>query len=246
MKRQRCGSLLNYLGREIVVAGLLDGRGIPREMPRNRIWNTGAMREVEKYWVGRAMELARRAAHAGDVPVGALVVCGARGLAAGDTGGVTGDTGGVISRDTNAADFPDANNLLSKAADVPGSGTTDSSVASSYGTILGEGWNTREVDNDPAGHAEIMALRAAARALGSWRLEGCDLYVTLEPCTMCAGAIVAARVRRVIFGAWDEKAGAAGSIRDVLRDSRLNHQVEVIGGVRGEACARQLREFFGR
>lgn len=119
-------------------------------------------------------------------------------------------------------------------------------MASSYGNVLGEGWNTREVDNDPAGHAEIMALRAAAQTLGSWRLEGCDLYVTLEPCTMCAGAIVAARLRRVVFGAWDEKAGAAGSIRDVLRDSRLNHQVEVVGGVRDEECARQIREFFGR
>lgn len=114
------------------------------------------------------------------------------------------------------------------------------------GAVLGEGWNTREAQNDPAGHAEIMALRAAARAMGSWRLEGADLYVTLEPCTMCAGAIVAARLRRVVFGAWDPKAGAAGSLRDVLRDSRLNHQVQVIGGVREDECSAQLRKFFGR
>ena len=112
--------------------------------------------------------------------------------------------------------------------------------------VIGVGWNTREAASDPAGHAEIMALRAAAEALGTWRLDGCDLYVSLEPCTMCAGAIVAARIRRVVFGAWDAKAGAAGSVRDVLRDSRLNHQVEVVGGVREEECAAQLREFFGR
>ncbi len=112
--------------------------------------------------------------------------------------------------------------------------------------VIGVGWNTREAASDPAGHAEIMALRAAAEALGTWRLDGCDLYVSLEPCTMCAGAIVAARIRRVVFGAWDPKAGAAGSVRDVLRDSRLNHQVEVVGGVREEDCAAQLREFFGR
>ncbi|MCF2707057.1 tRNA adenosine(34) deaminase TadA [Arcanobacterium haemolyticum] len=112
--------------------------------------------------------------------------------------------------------------------------------------VVGEGWNTRELDKDPAGHAEIMALREAAKRLGDWRLEGCDLYVTLEPCTMCAGAIVAARLRRVVFGAWDDKAGAAGSVRDVLRDSRLNHQVEVIGGINDDECARQLRTFFGR
>lgn len=203
------------------------------------MWNTCAMRELEKYWIGRAMELARRAAAAGDVPVGALVVGGTRSLAAGDTSG-------VISRDTSAAVSYETNDLLSRNANIPGSRTKENSVASSYGNVLGEGWNTREVDNDPAGHAEIMALRAAAQTLGSWRLEGCDLYVTLEPCTMCAGAIVAARLRRVVFGAWDEKAGAAGSIRDVLRDSRLNHQVEVVGGVRDEECARQIREFFGR
>ena len=139
--------------------------------------HNGGVHEIEREWIGRAMELADRAALAGDVPVGALVV---RGSAA-----------------------------------------------------LGVGWNTREARNDPAGHAEIAALREAAQAVGDWRLEGCDLYVTLEPCTMCAGA-------------WDPKAGAAGSVRDVLRDARLNHRVEVVGGVREDECSRQLRAFFGR
>lgn len=150
----------------------------------------GGVHEIEREWIGRAMELAGRAALAGDVPVGALVVRGS--------------------------------------------------------AVLGVGWNTREACNDPAGHAEIAALRGAAQAAGDWRLEGCDLYVTLEPCTMCAGAIVASRVARVVFGAWDPKAGAAGSVRDVLRDARLNHRVEVVGGVREDECSRQLRAFFGR
>lgn len=112
--------------------------------------------------------------------------------------------------------------------------------------IVGTGYNTRERLIDPCGHAEINALRAAAETLGRWRLDDCELYVTLEPCTMCAGAIVAARISRVVFGAWDEKAGAAGSVRDILRDPRMNHQVEVLGGIREDACAAQLRGFFGR
>ncbi len=112
--------------------------------------------------------------------------------------------------------------------------------------VVGTGFNTRERANDPCGHAEITAIRAAAATLGRWRLDDCELYVTLEPCTMCAGAILAARISRVVFGAWDEKAGAAGSVRDVLRDSRMNHQVEVLGGIREDACTAQLRGFFGR
>jgi tRNA-adenosine deaminase (EC 3.5.4.-) len=110
--------------------------------------------------------------------------------------------------------------------------------------LAGVGWNMREAAQDPTGHAEIMALRDAARTLGRWRLDDCTLYVTLEPCTMCAGAIVAARIRRLVFGAWDPKAGAAGSIRDVVRDARVNHQVEVIGGVCEAECSRKLLEFF--
>ncbi|MFN8075248.1 MAG: nucleoside deaminase [Kineosporiaceae bacterium] len=112
------------------------------------------------------------------------------------------------------------------------------------GVELGRGHNVRERDADPAGHAEIVALRAAAAARGEWRLDGCTLVVTLEPCTMCAGAIVLARVARLVVGAWDPKAGAAGSVRDVVRDSRLNHSVEVVGGVLEAECAAVLREFF--
>ena len=112
------------------------------------------------------------------------------------------------------------------------------------GPVVGRGRNRREADGDPTAHAEILALREASAALGSWRLEGCTLVVTLEPCTMCAGAAVLARVDRVVLGAWDPKAGATGSVRDVVRDSRLNHRVEVVTGVRGEESAALLREFF--
>jgi tRNA(adenine34) deaminase len=104
--------------------------------------------------------------------------------------------------------------------------------------------NRREALADPTGHAEILALRAAGDALGSWRLDGCTLVVTLEPCTMCAGAVVLARVARLVLGAWDPKAGAAGSVRDVVRDARLNHRVEVVGGVREDECGALLRAFF--
>ncbi|MDO4259205.1 MAG: tRNA adenosine(34) deaminase TadA [Actinomycetaceae bacterium] len=117
-------------------------------------------------------------------------------------------------------------------------------VLDASGQIIGEGWNTREGDDDPCGHAEIMALRAAGKHCGRWNLSGCTLVVTLEPCTMCAGAIVQARIGRLVFGAWDSKAGAAGSMRDVVRDSRLNHQVEVIAGVCAGESRELLREFF--
>lgn len=126
------------------------------------------------------------------------------------------------------------------AGDVP----VGAVILSPEGEILGEGYNTRERDADPSGHAEIAALRAAAAATGQWRMEGCTLAVTLEPCPMCAGAISQSRIRTVIFGAWDEKAGAAGSVFDILRDPRLNHWVEVHPGVREEECAAQLTEFF--
>jgi tRNA(adenine34) deaminase len=112
------------------------------------------------------------------------------------------------------------------------------------GAILGTGHNRREVDADPTAHAELLALRAAAAALGSWRLTGCTLYVTLEPCTMCAGAAVLARLDRVVYGATDPKAGAAGSLWDVLRDRRLNHRPEVISGVLAAECSAPLIEFF--
>ena len=112
------------------------------------------------------------------------------------------------------------------------------------GTILGRGHNEREAVADPTAHAEIQAIRQAAAAVGEWRLTGCTLVVTLEPCTMCAGAIVLSRIDRVVYGALDEKAGAAGSLFDVMRDRRLNHRPEVIPGVLADTCATQLRTFF--
>ena len=137
----------------------------------------------------RALELAERAADAGDVPVGAVVV--------------------------------------------------DAS-----GEVLGEGWNRREADADPTAHAEVVALRAATQRLGTWRLEGCTLVVTMEPCPMCAGAVVLARVERVVLGGWDPKLGACGSVWDVVRDRRATHRAEVVGGVLEEECADVVRRFF--
>jgi tRNA(adenine34) deaminase len=112
------------------------------------------------------------------------------------------------------------------------------------GIVVGRGRNVREAEGDPTGHAEIVALREAAKATGSWRLEGCTLVVTLEPCTMCAGAAVLARVARVVFGAYDDKAGAVGSLWDVVRDRRLNHRPEVVAGIRVEESIALLDEFF--
>ncbi|HET7194527.1 MAG TPA: nucleoside deaminase [Nocardioides sp.] len=110
--------------------------------------------------------------------------------------------------------------------------------------VVGRGRNVREAEGDPTGHAEIVALREAAKATGSWRLEGCSLVVTLEPCTMCAGAAVLARVDRVVFGAYDDKAGAVGSLWDVVRDRRLNHRPEVVAGILAEESTALLDEFF--
>ncbi len=113
------------------------------------------------------------------------------------------------------------------------------------GEVIARGRNEREAGLDPTAHAEVVALRAAARALGTWRLTGCTLVVTLEPCTMCAGAIVLARVDRVVFGAFDPKAGAVGSLWDVVRDRRLNHRPEVVAGVLAAECAERLSGWFG-
>jgi len=112
------------------------------------------------------------------------------------------------------------------------------------GQVVGAGYNQREAAGDPTAHAEVVALRAAAVALGSWRLSGCTLMVTLEPCTMCAGAAVLSRVERIVFAAFDDKAGAVGSLWDVVRDRRLNHRPEVVRGVLAEESAGLLREFF--
>jgi len=117
-------------------------------------------------------------------------------------------------------------------------------VVSAPGEVIGSGHNVRERDADPTGHAEVLALRAAAASLGQWRLTGCTLVVTLEPCTMCAGAAVLARVDRVVFAAYDEKLGAVGSLWDVVRDRRLNHRPEVIGGVLAEESTALLDDFF--
>ena len=112
------------------------------------------------------------------------------------------------------------------------------------GTVVGTGRNRREADDDPTAHAEVVALRQAAAARGEWRLAGCTLVVTLEPCTMCAGAVVLSRVDRLVLGAFDPKAGAVGSLWDVVRDRRLNHRPEVLSGVLAEESAALLREFF--
>jgi tRNA(adenine34) deaminase len=112
------------------------------------------------------------------------------------------------------------------------------------GAVLGAGRNRRETDADPTAHAEVVALRAAAARRSEWRLDGCTLVVTLEPCTMCAGAIVLSRVSRLVFGAFDDKAGAVGSLWDVVRDRRLNHRPEVVSGVLAEESTALLAEFF--
>ncbi|MGQ4514802.1 tRNA adenosine(34) deaminase TadA [Streptomyces sp. DW26H14] len=156
-----------------------DGRTVPADPVRDP-WRT---------WMIRALDEAARAAAAGDVPVGALVL-------------------------------------------------------SPTGTLLATGRNEREATGDPTAHAEVLALRGAAARLGEWRLTGCTLVVTLEPCTMCAGALVQARVDRVVYGARDEKAGAAGSLWDVVRDRRLNHRPEVVEGVLAAECGEQLKAFF--
>jgi tRNA(adenine34) deaminase len=117
-------------------------------------------------------------------------------------------------------------------------------VLSAEGTVLATGHNLRQASADPTAHAEVLALRRAGEVLGDWQLTGCTLVVTLEPCTMCAGAVVLARIRRLVFGAWDDKAGAVGSLWDVVRDRRLNHRPEVLAGVRQEECAQVLTRFF--
>ena len=128
----------------------------------------------------------------------------------------------------------------SQQGDVP----VGAIVLNSNGDVVGRGFNTREVDNDPMNHAEIVAMREAATANNSWRLDDHTLVVTLEPCTMCAGAAVQARIGRIVFGAFDDKAGAVGSLWDVVRDRRLPHRPEVVSGVLADECGAILSEFF--
>jgi tRNA(adenine34) deaminase len=134
----------------------------------------------------------------------------------------------------------DAARLARHDGDVP----VGAVVLGPDGALLATAHNERERDHDPTAHAEVVALRGAGIALGAWRLDGCTLAVTLEPCTMCAGAAVLARVQRIVFGAWDPKAGAVGSLWDVVRDRRLNHRPEVVAGVREAECAALLVDFF--
>jgi tRNA(adenine34) deaminase len=128
------------------------------------------------------------------------------------------------------------------AGDVP----VGAVVLDADGTVVGRGHNVRERDGDPTGHAEMVAIRAAAQVVGSWRLSGCTLVVTVEPCTMCAGAIVLSRLERLVFAAHDEKAGAVGSLWDVVRDRRLNHRPEVMSGLLAEDSRSLLDDFFAR
>jgi tRNA(adenine34) deaminase len=130
--------------------------------------------------------------------------------------------------------------LAAPSADVP----VGAVLVDADGVVVGRGHNVREAEGDPTGHAEIRALRAAAATVGDWRLGGCTLVVTLEPCTMCAGALVLARVDRLVYGAVDPKAGAVGSLWDVVRDRRLNHRPEVVGGVLAEESTELLQAFF--
>ncbi|MFC4140008.1 MULTISPECIES: tRNA adenosine(34) deaminase TadA [unclassified Microbacterium] len=145
-----------------------------------------------------------------------------------------------------AADLSAMDRALALAADAGSAGDVPvgAVVLDAAGAIIGEGRNLREQTHDPTAHAEVVALRAAASATGDWNLEDCTLVVTLEPCIMCAGAILQARIGRVVFGAWDDKAGASGSMYDVLRDRRLPYRAEVIGGVQADAATALLRDFF--
>jgi tRNA(adenine34) deaminase len=145
-----------------------------------------------------------------------------------------------------AADESAMRQALALAALAPGTGDVPvgAVVLGQDGAVLGTGRNAREATGDPTAHAEVLALRAAAERAGSWRLEGCTLVVTLEPCTMCAGAVVLARVARLVYGADDDKAGAVGSLWDVVRDRRLNSRPEVVRGVLAAESGALLREFF--
>lgn len=133
---------------------------------------------------------------------------------------------------------------LAEAAGLEGDVPVGAVVVGADGEVLGEGRNLREVDGDPTAHAEVVALREAARRTGSWRLEGCTLVVTLEPCPMCAGALMLARVATLVLGAWDPKLGATGSVWDIVRDRRATHRIEVVSGVRESECSQVLLAFF--
>ena len=134
--------------------------------------------------------------------------------------------------------------LARAAASASGDVPVGAIILNKDGEVISTGANQRELSNNPTAHAEIIAIQKAASAIGNWRLDGCTLVVTLEPCSMCAGAIAQARIPRLVFGAWDEKAGAVGSQWDLLRDPRQLHKPEVISGVLADDCAKLLAEFF--
>jgi tRNA(adenine34) deaminase len=134
--------------------------------------------------------------------------------------------------------------LEARAAATAGDVPVGAVVADEAGAVVAVARNQREVDADPTAHAELLAIRAAALVRGSWRLDGCSLIVTLEPCTMCAGAVVLSRLSRVVYGADDPKAGAVGSLWDLVRDRRLNHRPEVLAGVLRKECSELLRDWF--
>ena len=133
---------------------------------------------------------------------------------------------------------------VARSASAAGEVPIGAVVLDPSGAMIASAHNEREAVHDPTAHAEVVALRRAGAALGAWQLSGCTLVVTLEPCTMCAGALVLARVARLVFGAWDPKAGAVGSLWDVVRDRRLNHRPEVVAGVRESECADLIAGFF--
>jgi tRNA(adenine34) deaminase len=163
---------------------------------------------------------------------------------AGDEASAEGVTSGYA-----ASYEPGMRLALAQARELAGAGSdvpVGAIVLGADQDVIGRGHNVCRANSDPTGHAEIVAIRRAAAALGTWRLDGCTLVVTLEPCTMCAGAVHSGRIRRVVYGATDPKAGAAGSLWDVLRDRRLGPPVEVIGGVLARECGQLLTEFFER
>jgi len=150
-----------------------------------------------------------------------------------------------MSDATNRHPFPFMKEALRLAERATATGDVPiGAVVVKDGKVIGSGWNRREAENKVTGHAELMALEAACAYLGSWRLDGCDLHVTLEPCAMCASAIIQARVRAVYFGAWDPKAGAAGSVINLFAEPWLNHRVEVYEGIMDQPCKAVLDEFF--
>ena len=134
--------------------------------------------------------------------------------------------------------------LLAKVAADKGDVPVGAIVVNEAGEILGTGQNLREQSNDPTAHAEVIAIRQAAEKIGSWRLDDLTIVVTLEPCAMCAGAIAQSRIKRLVFGAWDEKAGAVGSVMDVIRDPRALTKVEVVSGIMEKECSQVLSNFF--